>query len=114
MNKKSKKKSGKSETKTKSPETSKLPTNSSRESTISDKHYTPCGFHPEDRIFRDKEYAQRLRTHIDNVFDSLAKDLNLNVKGEDWLFDFFFNEDREIEFEDYLIQNKVEYKSLIK
>lgn len=89
-------------------------TNSAWESTISEKHYTPCGFHPEDRIFKDKEYAQRLRAHIDNVFNSLVKDLKLNTTGENWLFDFFFNEERELEFEEYLIQNRIEYKSLIK
>jgi len=86
------------------------PTNS----TITNSHYTKSGDHPEDRIFRDKEYTQRLQKHIDEVYESLAQDLRLNESGRDWLFDFFYNEEDNIEFEDYLQKSGILYKDLVK
>jgi predicted metal-dependent HD superfamily phosphohydrolase len=83
------------------------------ESTISDKHYTPQGDHPEDRIYRDKAYIKRLQQHIDEVYTALEKDLNLK-ENQNWLFDYIYNEDENFEFEDYLSKYKVEYKTLVK
>jgi hypothetical protein len=82
-------------------------------STITKEHYTKFDEHPEDRIFRDKEYIQRLQRHIDSVYDLLANDLRLNQKGQDWLFDYVFNEDdKNIEFEEYLEKCKVKYNAI--
>jgi len=83
-------------------------------STITSSHYTSQGDHPEDRIFRDKEYASRLQTHIDNVFESLSKDLRLNKNGEDWLFDFFYNENSDADFEEFLQNRGINYNDIIK
>lgn len=58
--------------------------------------------HPEDRIFRDKEYIKRLQKHIDEVYTKLALDLRLKDRGKDILFDYLYNCDEDIEFEDYL------------
>ena len=58
--------------------------------------------HPEDRIFRDKEYIKRLQKHVDEVYEKLALDLRLNDRGKDLLFDYLYNCDEDIEFEDYL------------
>jgi hypothetical protein len=83
--------------------------------TITQEHYTSFGEHPEDRIFRDREYIQRLQRHIDSVYDLLANDLRLNQKGQDWLFDYVFNEDsKDIEFEEYLAKYNVKYEDCVK
>lgn len=75
---------------------------------ITEEHYTTRNEHPEDRIFRDKEYINRLQNHIDEVYKQLSIDLRLNDEGREHLFDYLYNEDREIEFEDYL--NKLGYR----
>jgi hypothetical protein len=82
-------------------------------STITEEHYTLDGDHPEDRIYRDKEFINRLQSHIDLVYDILAMDLKLNEKGKEWLFDFVYNEEENIEFEDFLAKYKVKYKDLV-
>lgn len=69
---------------------------------ITEEHYTTQNDHPEDRIFRDKEYINRLQNHIDEVYKQLSLDLRLNDEGREFLFDYLYNEDREIEFEEYL------------
>ena len=70
---------------------------------ITEEHYTTQkNEHPEDRIFRDKEYINRLQKHIDEVYEKLSLDLRLNDEGKEFLFDYLYNEDREIEFEEYL------------
>jgi hypothetical protein len=81
-------------------------------STVTKKHYTPQGDHPEDRIFRDREYIHRLQRHIDTVYDELEKDLGIREEGN-WLFDFIYNEDRLIEFEDYLREHRIQYKDIV-
>jgi len=83
-------------------------------STITKEHYTKFDEHPEDRIFRDREYIQRLQRHIDSVYDLLVNDLRLNQKGQDWLFDYIFNEDsKDIEFEEYLAKYNVKYEDCV-
>jgi len=81
---------------------------------ITEKHYTSLGEHPEDRIFKDREYIKRLQEHIDYVFEVLDNDLRLNEKGSDWLFDYIFNEDsKDIEFEEYLAKYNVKYEDCV-
>ena len=82
-------------------------------SSINQNHYTSFGEHPEDRIFRDREYIQRLHRHLDSIYDLLANDLRLNQKGQDFLFDYVFNEDsNDIEFEEYLDKYGVKYEDI--
>lgn len=69
---------------------------------MTEDYYTRQNEHPEDRIFKDKEYIKRLQKHIDEVYEELARDLRVNMDGKDYLFDYVFNEDRDIEFEEYL------------
>ena len=70
---------------------------------INTHHYTTQNEHPEDRIYRDKEYINRLQKHIDEVYEELARDLRVNMEGKDYLFDYIFNEDDiNLEFEDHL------------
>ena len=83
-------------------------------SSINQSHYTKFKEHPEDRIFRDREYIQRLQRQIDSVYELLDNDLRLNEKGQDWLFDYIFNEDsKDIEFEDYLKKCNVKYGNCV-
>lgn len=82
-------------------------------STIDADHYTPQGEHPEDRIYRDREYIHRLRAHLDEVYDALERDLRVK-EGKNWLFDFIHNEDSLIEFEDYLAEYGVQYKDIVR
>jgi hypothetical protein len=85
----------------------------SNASSINESHYTKFGEHPEDRIYRDREYIQRLQRHIDSVYDLLANDLRLNQKGQDFLFDYVFNEDsKDIEFEEYLDKYGIKYEDI--
>ena len=69
---------------------------------ITEQHYTKLNEHPEDRIFRDKEYIKRIYKHIDATYNELSLDLRLNEEGKDLLFDYIYNEDKDIEFEEYL------------
>lgn len=80
--------------------------------TITERHYTPQGEHPEDRIHRDREYIHRLQRHMDEVYDALEKDLGVK-EGNNWLFDFIYNDDRSIEFEDYLGECGILYKDIV-
>jgi hypothetical protein len=82
-------------------------------STITESHYTKFGEHPEDRIYRDREYIQRLQRHIDSVYELLKSDLRLQ-DDIDWLFDYIYNEDENIEFEEYLAKFDVRYDELVK
>lgn len=82
-------------------------------STIARSHYTKQGDHPEDRIYRDREYIHRLRAHMDEVYDALERDLRMK-EGQNWLFDFVHNEDLNIEFEEYLAQYGIQYKDVVK
>jgi hypothetical protein len=69
---------------------------------ITEKHYTKNGEHPEDRIFRDKEYIKRLHKHLDDIYNEACRDLRLNEEGKDLLFDYIYNEERDFEFEEYI------------
>ena len=83
-------------------------------STITKEHYTHENQHPEDRIFKDREYIKRLQRHIDYVYDTLERDLRLK-DNVGWLFDYIFNEDdNNIEFEEYLAKYDVRYDELVK
>jgi hypothetical protein len=82
-------------------------------STITEKHYTVKGEHPSDRIYKDKEYINRLQKHIDKVFDKLARHLDLNEKGTQWLFDYVFNEDHSKDFEEYIDIYNLNYSDLV-
>lgn len=81
-------------------------------STIDKSHYTTGGEHPEDRIYRDREYIHRTRLHLSEVYEALEKDLCVKP-DENWLFDFVHNEDRNIEFEDYLGEFGMRYKDIV-
>lgn len=80
---------------------------------IKENHYTMQKEHPEDRIFRDKQYINRLQKHIDAVYELLAYDLRLNERGREFLFDYVYNEDRDISFEEFLEKIGIDYDELV-
>ena len=79
---------------------------------ITEKHYTKNGEHPEDRIFKDREYIKRLYKHLDDIYNEACRDLRLNEEGKDLLFDYIYNEERDIEFEDYLNDIGIRYDEI--
>jgi hypothetical protein len=79
---------------------------------ITEKHYTDKNEHPEDRIFAVKKFINELSNVQDFYFNQLLLELNLNDDAHDYLFDFIFNEDKEIEFEDYLDGLGKKYENL--
>lgn len=76
-------------------------------------YYTPEGRHPEDAIYDTKRYINRLQGHVDSCFDLLAYDLGLNDRGKDWLFDYVYNEDHKLTFEEYLDKYDVRYDDCV-
>lgn len=80
---------------------------------ITKKHYTADGRHPEDVIYQEKEYINRLQQHIDEAFEKMAAKLNLNETGIDWVFDYVYNEDRDVEFEDVLEKAGLTYDEIV-
>jgi len=81
---------------------------------ITNKHFTKFKEHPEDRIYRDREFIKRLNNYIHSVFDLLAYDLRLNEEGKDFLFDYVFNEEADIDFSDFLRKYKRKYSDFYK
>jgi hypothetical protein len=79
---------------------------------ITEKHYSRLNEHPQDRIFKDKEYIKRLYKHLDDVYNETCRDLRLNDEGKDLLFDYIYNEDRDIEFEEYLYDLGIRYDEI--
>ena len=79
---------------------------------ITEKHYSRLNEHPEDRIFRDKEYIKRLYKHLDDIYNEACRDLRLTDEGKDLLFDYIYNEDKDIEFEEYLHNLGVRYDEI--
>jgi len=80
---------------------------------ISKRHYTVNGEHPEIIIEKEKIYLSRLQKHIDFTFDLLTLELGLNQTGQDWLFDYIHNEEKNITFEQYLSARKIKYQQLV-
>lgn len=69
---------------------------------ITEKHYINKDEHPEDRIYSVKKFINEIENVQTFYFNQLFLDLNLKNEGSDLLFDYIFNEDGEIEFEEYL------------
>lgn len=69
---------------------------------ITERHYTNKDEHPEDRIYSVKKFIKELENVQTFYFNELFVDLNLKDEGSDLLFDYIFNENDEIEFEEYL------------
>ncbi len=71
--------------------------------------------HPEDLIYKIKTFINELQAVQETYFVELVKKLNLNTKGEDYLFDYIYNSSNEYEdFENYLQTYKQRFNVLHK
>ncbi len=58
--------------------------------------------HPEDRIYETKKFINELSKVQDRKFNKLVKKLCVSKTGADALFDYIYNESRDISFGEYL------------
>jgi len=59
--------------------------------------------HPENLIHETREYVRELAKVQNERFNALVEVLDLDDKGEEWLWDYIFNYDETTEsFEEYL------------
>lgn len=58
--------------------------------------------HPEDEIYRVKNFISELSKVQHSYFEELVKTLGLTAEGEDWLFDYVYNYNDPVTFEEYL------------
>ena len=58
--------------------------------------------HPDDQIFKVKDFINELSKVQDSYFSGLVKDLNVGKEVEDFLFDYVYNETDPVTFGEYL------------
>lgn len=58
--------------------------------------------HPDDRIFATKDFINELSKVQDRYFKKLCRKLNVPKEVEDYLFDYIYNENKELTFGEYL------------
>ena len=58
--------------------------------------------HPDDRIFATKDFINELSKVQDRYFEKLCKKLDISKEIEDYLFDYIYNENKELTFGEYL------------
>ena len=80
------------------------------------KYYTKTGQHPDDVINGVKTFINELQKVQDKYFDDLVDELNINEELNDWLFDYIFNEDSDIDlmFTEYLEDVNKKYEDFVK
>ena len=80
------------------------------------KYYTKTGQHPDDVINRVKTFINELQRVQDKYFDNLVDELNICEGLNDWLFDYIFNEDSDIDlmFTEYLEDINKDYADFVK
>jgi hypothetical protein len=80
--------------------------------------YTPEGKHPEDAIYEVKTFINKLQEVQEDYFQRLSKGLKLTEEGEEYLFDYIYNTNNEVDeiddFAHYLETLGRNYKDLIK
>jgi len=81
------------------------------------KNYTKTGQHPDDAIDKVKTFINELQKVQEKYLSDLIDDLNLkNDIIDDWIFDYIFNEDSDIEemFTEYLEDRGKNYEDFVK
>ena len=85
---------------------------------MSNKTYTPKGNHPEDAIYEVKNFINKLQEVQEDYFQRLSKELKLTEEGEEYLFDYIYNSNNEVDeiddFAHYLETLGKKYKNFIK
>ena len=79
------------------------------------KNYTPDRQHPEDAIYKVKQFISELQKVQEEYFEKLVTSLSLTEEGEEHLFDYVYNssEDYCEDFEHYLSEFNVSYDSIV-
>jgi hypothetical protein len=78
-------------------------------------YYTKDGRHPEDVIYKEREFIREINSIIDSKFNKLVQDLRLDEAGADWLLDYIFNcDDNTISFDEFLAEAGLEYNDFVK
>jgi len=80
------------------------------------KNYTKTGQHPDDAIIKVKEFINELQKVQEKYYNDLVDDLNIDNELNDWLFDYIYNEDADIElmFTEYLEDLNKKYEDFVK
>ena len=80
--------------------------------------YTPEGKHPEDAIYEVKEFFRKLQDVQEDYFQRLSKGLKLTEEGEEYLFDYIYNTNNEVDdiddFAHYVQTLGKSYRNFIK
>jgi hypothetical protein len=63
--------------------------------------------HPEDAIFEVKNFINQLSKVQDEKFETLCHDLSITDKGREWLFDYVYNCEEELCFDEYLLDHGI-------
>lgn len=58
--------------------------------------------HPDDQIFKVKDFINELSKVQDAYFSALTEHLEIPKEAEDYLFDYIFNENEMVTFGEYL------------
>lgn len=69
---------------------------------ITEKHYTDKNEHPEDKIYEVKKFINELENVQTFYYNQLLLDLNLKPEADDYLFDYVYNENHNLSFDEYL------------
>ena len=81
------------------------------------KNYTKTEQHPDDAIDKVKTFINELQKVQEKYLSDLIDDLNLKDESlDDWIFDYVFNEDSDIEemFTEYLEDRGKNYEDFVK
>ena len=80
-------------------------------------YYTFTGQHPDDAINKVKTFINELQVVQEKYYAQLINDLNLKDDSlDDWLFDYIYNEDPNIDFmfTEYLEDRGKKYEDFVK
>jgi hypothetical protein len=67
----------------------------------------------EDMIYANKTFIRKLADVQDLYFNTMCEEIGVNVKGNDWLFDYVFNcDDEKEDFLTYLDRYGVDTTTL--
>ena len=70
----------------------------------------------DDSIYMTRMALRDLSQKQNEIFEALSEKLQLNEKGEQWMFDYIYNSEEEekyITFEEYLSFYKINYSDLV-
>ncbi len=79
-------------------------------------YYTKSNRHPDDVISEIKSFINELQIVQNQYYSDLFEDLNIKEDIDGWLFDYIFNEQKDIDitFTEYLNNHGKNYNDFIK